>query len=277
MTAEQSLPPHRTPRRHGSRHDPQASAADPRPEGRRAPRPETDTPWTVIVPVKAIFRAKNRLDLPPTARQALARAFALDTIAAVLGAVGPHRTVVVAGDAETLHVVRPLGCEVLLEEQTSWGGDPLNAAVAQGRAWAERRAPHLPCAVVPADLPCLTPETLVALLGAAAEQERTFCPDLTGGGTTVITARRPRLMTTAYGPDSAERHLALGMASMADAAHLRLRLDVDTLDDLRRATELGLGPRTASTARRIGGAGAHGATGTEPHLPSGGSRSAAVR
>ena len=56
--------------------------------------------WTVVIPVKAPAMGKSRLGpaVPPDARAALARAFALDTIAAALAARSVARVVVVGDD-----------------------------------------------------------------------------------------------------------------------------------------------------------------------------------
>ncbi|WP_173921600.1 2-phospho-L-lactate guanylyltransferase [Agromyces sp. Marseille-P2726] len=70
--------------------------------------------WTVVIPVKGVPAAKSRLSpaVPDDARAVLARAFALDTIAAALGARSVGRVIVVGADASLAG-----GAEFLLEPE----------------------------------------------------------------------------------------------------------------------------------------------------------------
>ena len=82
---------------------------------------------------------------------------------------------------------------------------------------------------------------------AAREHQSSFVPDAADEGTTILLGRIP---TARFGPASQARHLAAGAAPLL--APLGARLDVDTLEDLQAAAELGLGERTAAVAARLG-------------------------
>lgn len=204
-----------------------------------------------MLPIKAFRDAKSRLrDVGPT-RSAFAKAFALDTASVAIDTVGPHRVVAVVGDRETYEIVRPLGCVTIIEKHLGRSGDPLNAAVAQGCTWLAERFAHEPCAVVPVDLAALTAEVLSEVLDDAEAYERAFCADLSGRGSTIVTAARPALLTTAYGTSSADLHHAMGIHRLIDP-DVRARSDIDTLADLSRTRVLGLGPRTSAVVRDTG-------------------------
>jgi 2-phospho-L-lactate guanylyltransferase len=98
-----------------------------------------------------------------------------------------------------------------------------------------------------ADLPALKPAELAQAL--AISEPSSFVPDTDGTGTTLYLAREGSVFAPAFGPDSRNRHLALGARELP--AGPGLRQDVDTLHDLSAARELGLGPRTTVIAEKI--------------------------
>jgi 2-phospho-L-lactate guanylyltransferase len=205
---------------------------------------------TIVIPVKAIRLAKTRLRGAPSDREALAKAFALDTARVVIDAVGVARVIFVAGDEETSNELLPLGCAVLLEDRTR-GADPLNAAIMQGRKWAVKHFPHEPIAVVPSDLPSLTPAALQGFLLKSEAHRLSFCTDMESTGTTIFSAAVPQALRTAYGEHSALAHRTLGAVHIEDVDE-RARQDVDTIADLAKAQRLGVGPRTAAAMRTYG-------------------------
>jgi 2-phospho-L-lactate guanylyltransferase len=69
-------------------------------------------------------------------------------------------------------------------------------------------------------------------------------PDADGSGTVLLAAPNAGDLRPAFGAGSAAAHVARG-ALRVDLDLPRLRCDVDTADDLRRAQELGVGPHTA--------------------------------
>lgn len=196
--------------------------------------------WTVIVPAKPWHLAKSRLQSPH--RVALARAFTLDVLDTVTSTSGVARVVVVSAEPGVGAEARRQGAAIMVDRPlVSRGG--LNVAVDLGRRWAQREAPGSPVAVVPADLPSLTPEDLVQTLRLLGRHEQAYVPDLGGEGTSVVAARCPAILRTAYGRSSDEKHEGLGLTRVLSVPP-SARSDVDTYDDLLRARSLGVGRHT---------------------------------
>jgi 2-phospho-L-lactate guanylyltransferase len=195
--------------------------------------------WTVVIPAKALPAAKSRLAEASTDAEGharLAAALRADTIAAALAAA-PVAHVVLVVDEPT---AAPLGVEVLV--QSSPG---LNPAVEEGAALAARSWPDHGVAALLGDLPALTPDELSAALDSASRVKRGFVPDASGSGTTLLTARPGVALQPRFGTDSAQRHSQIARELPAGPG---LRRDVDTVDDLRGALELGVGPATVAAA-----------------------------
>jgi 2-phospho-L-lactate guanylyltransferase len=193
--------------------------------------------WTVVVPVKPAGSGKSRLEGAAAARQELARAIALDTIAA---AAQVARVVVVTADD---------GIAACLDGGVAVIADPgagLNAAVAAGAAAAGVGTWR---AALLGDVPALRPADLAAALEAAARYERAVVGDADGTGSTLVTAAPGVPWQSAFGPDSFRRHLELGFTALPISDASTLRHDVDTPAQLATAVALGLGPRTAAVLR----------------------------
>jgi 2-phospho-L-lactate/phosphoenolpyruvate guanylyltransferase len=197
--------------------------------------------WCVVLPVKGGNAAKSRLRRGWPGHDgaeagALVAALAADTVAAVLSCELVDRAVVVSSAA---------GAEVVAESRPSAG---LLAAVADG----VRHAAELPVAVLLADLPAARPGDLTAALVAATAvlwgpepAVMVALPDTEGSGTVLLAARRPSELRPAFGRGSCAEHRRLGAAVL----HLslpRLQRDVDTVEDLRHAAGLGLGPHSTA-------------------------------
>jgi len=204
---------------------------------------------TVIVPVKPWRLAKSRLDLGRDARERLARAFALDVVAAVAASPLVGRLVIVSAEAELASEGRRHGA-VVLADRPLLTPTPLTAAIEQGRGWALAHRPGAPVVVVPADLPALTTSVFDEVVRRAARFRSAFVPDAAGLGTTIAWSQCARRLRPRYGPNSAARHRAIGSVGLV-GADLRARIDVDTRDDLSEARRLGLGPRTTQVVGEI--------------------------
>lgn len=197
-------------------------------------------PWSLVLPVKGGDLAKSRLRVGPTPfHQDLATAVALDSVQAAAAAVGPQRCLVVTSDPRIAEAVHGLGVLVVADP-----GRGLNAAVRRGVA----AAPAGPVAALLADVPALRPEDLLTALDAAAAYRLALVPDADGTGTVLLCAREAARMRPSFGPGSAARHVAQGYA-VVGLDLPRLRRDVDDLDDLGVARDLGLGARTAEALR----------------------------
>lgn len=189
----------------------------------------------LVVPVKALDRAKSRLVGAGVDRPVLALAFALDTIAAALPAV---RTVLaVTSDPAVALELRALGVESLA------GPEGLNEALRFGAGVLRARDAGSVVGALQADLPALRTEELALALAAA--RGRSFCPDRQGTGTTLLLSEPGGPLDPAFGVGSAAAHAASGAAALV-GPWPSLRHDVDTTHDLLLATTLGLGPRTAT-------------------------------
>ncbi|GAA3765800.1 2-phospho-L-lactate guanylyltransferase [Streptomyces chiangmaiensis] len=212
--------------------------------------------WTLVIPLKALARAKSRLSdaAADGVRPGLALAFAQDTVAAALACAAVHDVAVVTDDPLAGRELAALGARIVGNEPA--GG--LNAALAHAAAAVRRLRPGGAVAALNADLPALRAPELARVLGAAAEFPRAFLPDAAGIGTTLLAATPGRELLPAFGADSRMRHLASGAVELALGAVDSVRQDVDTGDDLRAALALGVGPRTAAVAARLLIPGRHG-------------------
>jgi 2-phospho-L-lactate guanylyltransferase len=129
--------------------------------------------------------------------------------------------------------------------------DGLNAALRHGAAYAASRWPGSGTAALSADLPALRPAELAGALRAASAWRTAFMADAAGDGTTLYTASPGAAFEPAFGLASRSRHAAGGAAELAGDGIPGLRRDVDTPADLRTATLLGLGPRSAPLAAEL--------------------------
>ena len=193
----------------------------------------------VVVPVKPPARGKSRLVGPAEdERRALAAAFALDTVAACLATPGVARVLAVTDDAAFATRLRAAGCAVVPDGVS----DDLNGSLRQATAEARRRWPDLRPVAVCADLPALHPDDLAQALAALPPDAPAFVTDAARTGTTLYAAP-PGEFDPRFGPGSRAAHLACGAVEVPGEL-VTLRQDVDDVDDLRVAAELGLGPRT---------------------------------
>ena len=214
-----------------------------------ADKPPSTPTWTVVIPVKGAPGAKSRLSpaVGDDARAVLARAFALDTIAAALGARSVGRVLVVGDDASLAGAA-----EFVPEPAPGVGAAPrgLTAAIRHGIAQARAEAP-VAVAVLLGDLPALRPEELDAALGAAARHPLAFVRDADGTGTTLATAAAGVAFEPRFGAGSAARHRAAGFAELAASDLPGLTRDVDTVDGLETVLHHGVGDHTAEVVARL--------------------------
>lgn len=200
--------------------------------------------WSIVIPVRG-GAGKSRLTVPGVDRAALARAIALDTIAAAQACLSVSRIIVVTADAEIAAAVAE-DCLVVADP-----GSGLNDAVRAGLAVADAATPR---AAMLGDLPALRASDLTTVLAAAARHGAAALPDAEGTGTTLLTRTMPGAVSPAFGDDSFARHRAAGFDDLvpdlapasAGPTAWSARRDVDTLDQLRDAARLGLGIRSAA-------------------------------
>lgn len=193
--------------------------------------PPTDR-WTVVVPLKSSARGKSRIDIEPALRRRLAVAMALDTVAAASVASGVVRVLAVVDDPDDGVQLAEID-GVLIHRTTATG---LNGAIADGLAAAGQGLAVGPIAVLPADLPSLTPAELGGALRAAGLHRFCVVADRQGTGTTLLTAVSGRDLRPHYGVGSLRRHQAAGAVPLELPLESGLRRDVDHAADLAGVT-----------------------------------------
>jgi 2-phospho-L-lactate guanylyltransferase len=201
-------------------------------------------PCGAVVALKPLRSAKSRLQgVPAPYRQYIAWCLAFDTIRALAAAL--DRVVVVSNEPSLSARLRPLGPGVRVSSEGPSLG--MNAALAAGAADLADAGASLVLACV-GDLPCLRTDTVRRLLAAAAHHPRSFVPDSSGTGTTMLFARGVSHDPRFQGP-SAAAHRGSGASAITEAEAGPLndaRRDVDTLADLIEAERIGLGPQTST-------------------------------
>jgi 2-phospho-L-lactate guanylyltransferase len=195
------------------------------------------------MPVKPAAVGKSRLVVEGVDRIALARAIALDTIAAAAAAESVAQVVVVTDDALLPVLAADIPGLRMVPEGEAKG---LNAAVAEGA----RHIDGMPRAALLGDLPALRPGDLDEALSRAEALERCVVADADGTGSTLVTAAAGVEWESHFGPGSFAEHVSRGCTPLEVAAASTLRHDVDTSEQLRAADGLGLGPRTSQLLRR---------------------------
>ncbi|MFJ9111894.1 2-phospho-L-lactate guanylyltransferase [Streptomyces sp. NPDC102283] len=214
-----------------------------RTEGEIATNTDPAGPWSLVVPLKPLARAKSRLGRAAgeDARPRLALAFAQDTVAAALACPGVRDVVVVTDDAVAATALSALGARIVPDAP----GAGLNAALAHGARSVRALRPAAAVAALNADLPALRTDELARVLDFASAFPNAFLRDAAGIGTTLLTAASGAEFRPAFGGPSGARHLASGAVEIALSGVDSVRRDVDTGEDLRVALALGVGSHTA--------------------------------
>lgn len=198
----------------------------------------------MIIPVKALTRAKTRLGSAEPANAALALAFFQDALSAVQSTAAVRSTVVATSDPVVAAWAAERGA-VMVDDSSA---DGINAAAAHA---ARMVAVDGPVAVVVSDLPCLTAPAVDAVLSLARHHRSSFVRDAAGSGTTMWMSTDGAI-DSRFGPESAAAHLGAGATDLIAAAEPAIlalaRRDVDTSDDLAAARTLGVGRYTAAAS-----------------------------
>jgi len=218
-----------------------------------------NTAWTVVVPVKPLWRAKTRLApaVSPRDRARLAEAFALDTVDAIGRTRGVRRVVVVTDDPAVTVGADQLTAMVIADQPDAG----LNPALAHAMAYAVERdaiegLPPSLIAAVAGDLPGLLPAEFARVLEQASRYPRAVLADAAGTGTAGLFAAPGTSLESAFGRASLAAHIELGYVPLDLPDVDSCRSDVDTWEDLVAARSRPLGARTAAVlagplARRV--------------------------
>jgi 2-phospho-L-lactate/phosphoenolpyruvate guanylyltransferase len=187
---------------------------------------------TVVIPFAGV-EGKTRLHASRRLRRELSLAMLGDVLAAAF-AVGEPR--IVTSDADGASLAREAGANMVDDPGGGQGAAVQVALAGLGPG---------PTLIVNADVPCVVPDDLRALLAATPAGGIALVEAL-DGTTNALSLSAPEVFSPLYGPDSASRFRAhaesLGLQPVSVAAP-NLADDVDTIDDLRRL-HLRLGPRS---------------------------------
>jgi 2-phospho-L-lactate guanylyltransferase len=193
--------------------------------------------WSLLVPVKRLGHAKSRLVVAEGVRVELALAMAIDTVTAATGAACVTEVVVITDDVRAAAALGALGARVVGDTPDAG----LNPALRHGATVARTSR----IAAVSSDLPALRAADVEVALAAAEQHSLAVVADRSGVGTTLLAAAQVELFQPAFGHDSLAAHRAAGAVDISDAVPTRLRHDVDTIEALRDAIQLGVGEHTA--------------------------------
>ncbi|HEY6461292.1 MAG TPA: NTP transferase domain-containing protein [Polyangiaceae bacterium] len=185
---------------------------------------------TIVVVPFAGSEGKTRLDAPRSTRRDLSLAMLADVLAAstVVGS-----TLVVTGDDAGGALARELGADVAVDPGGGQGPAVQTALVGLAD----------PVLVVNADVPCVVPGDLRALLEGIPDRGIALVEAL-DGTTNALGLSSADLFRPLYGQDSARRFHALDVDTVSLVVP-NLAEDVDTMGDLERL-QLRCGPRTQS-------------------------------
>lgn len=199
-----------------------------------------------LIPLRDPGSGKTRLapHLSPSERAGLAAAMLSDTVGAIRAAP-VDRVVVAASGGTGAAAASALGLDVLLDPPSAPSLDEVL------RVATARLSGASALLVVAADLPCLRPEEVAALLDLEAQVVVAPTGD---GGTGGLLRRPPAIVPTAFGPGSAATHMRLAHQAGVQGRTASLpgfHNDVDTWADLQALVEAPVGPTTAAFLERI--------------------------
>jgi 2-phospho-L-lactate guanylyltransferase len=193
--------------------------------------------WSLLVPVKRLDLAKTRLLLAPGDRADLAVAMASDMISAATACASVGEVVVITDDARAGAALAAIGARVVGDSPNAG----MNPALTHGASVASWPA----VAAIASDLPALRTAELEAILRRATHHPSSVVADAAGTGTTLLAARAGADLNPIFGVGSFAAHLATGAVDLSTHAGPSLRYDVDTIEALRHAVDMGVGPATS--------------------------------
>lgn len=194
-----------------------------------------------VIPVKPFTSAKRRLDpiLNHHERMRLARLMLMDVLDSLGAARRVARSFVITCDDDVACQARRGGADIIREE----GEFGLDHAVSTAIAALAGHCGGI--AVIPADIPHVSPAVIDDVIGITCDGGVTIVPATCDGGTNLLCMRPPGLMAPSFGPNSFERHHhAAIQAGAVTRVHIcpRTGHDIDRPSDLE--TFLGFASRT---------------------------------
>jgi len=180
----------------------------------------------LVLPVKALTKAKSRLSTDGAARRIAAEFMFKRTLRIATASLDPRQVVVVTSDATVAKHARNSGAQVWRDSVADLN-PALRLALAELRSFDSRST----LVVLVVDLPRLHVAQLrLALAEAATSRVPLHVADHRGTGTTFVSIPPDTDLPMVFGEDSAARFAELGSVQMAGAPP-GLRTDLDTPDD----------------------------------------------
>ncbi len=192
-----------------------------------------------IVPVKPLRRGKSRLSgaLSEDQREELNRVLLQRTLKTLLDLREVEQVLVVSRDSAALALARDMGARTVQED----GAPALNTALKRATVVAQVYASR-GVLVIPADLPLLTADDVLALLQRASDPPVVvIAPDRHRKGTNALLLSPANLIEYDFGGDSFERHCerARKAGARLEIVDLpSLGLDLDLPEDLELVKRL---------------------------------------
>jgi 2-phospho-L-lactate/phosphoenolpyruvate guanylyltransferase len=196
------------------------------------------TLWA-IVPVKPLRRGKSRLSatLTEDERAELNRMLLERTVRTLTGLKEVEEVLVVSRDSSALALARELGARTVQED----GAPSLNTALKRATVVAQVYASR-GVLVIPADLPLLSPQDVLALIERAVDPPVVvIAPDRREKGTNALLLSPANLMEYDFGGDSFRRHCQRARKAGARLEVVKLTslgLDLDLPEDLELIRKL---------------------------------------
>lgn len=197
------------------------------------------TLWA-IVPVKPLRRGKSRLagSLSEDERVELNRRLLERTLKTLTGLKEVEQVLVVSRDSSALAIARELGARTVQEDD---GAPALNTALKRATVVAQVYASR-GVLVIPADLPLLSGEDILALIERATDPPVVvIAPDRHEKGTNALLLSPADLIEYDFGGDSFKRHCerARKAGARLEIVNLpSLGLDLDLPEDLELVRRL---------------------------------------
>src|SRR5258706_3899632 len=195
------------------------------------------TPYTALIPVKALSEVKSRLSahLTPGEREKLVLDMLYHELQVLRASNMFEHISVVSPDERVLQKAQDWRAQALLEEMPGHNA-ALNAA-----ALLEQAAGTAALLTIAADLPLLQTGDIHALIAQSARYPVVLAPSREGTGTNALLVRPPLALPYLFGVNSLQRyqHAARNMQLSSTLYHsIGLALDIDTIDDLDDLYEL---------------------------------------
>jgi len=215
-------------------------------------RPDAKKPTAILIPVKNLSSAKQRLAaiLDQSARTELAQAMLCDVLSTLHAWKNRPAVALVTSDPYAVKLANEYGFEIIPDFEN--GGE--TAAIEKATRFCVERGDESTL-VIPADIPLIQPWELEEILKHAPAAGSVLVPAYDGRGTNAIFRRPADLFPLRFGNDSFKPHHAAAQAIGLPCVVLNLpaiAVDVDNPSDLQQLLALPGETRSQQLARGWG-------------------------